>query len=96
MKPVDVERLKARWEDIEKKSAKGSAAPALLFGPDRFHPSAAGYESVARLLVPSVLERVVGRDRAERVEADHQRAAPAGIVERVPRRHGPAPGRRPG
>ena len=32
-----------------------AAAPALLFGPDRFHPSAAGYESVARLLVPSVL-----------------------------------------
>lgn len=32
-----------------------AAAPALLFGPDRFHPSAAGYESLARLLVPSVL-----------------------------------------
>lgn len=32
-----------------------AAAPALLFGPDRFHPSAAGYESLARVLVPSVL-----------------------------------------
>ena len=32
-----------------------AAAPALLFGPDRFHPSAAGYESLARTLVPSVL-----------------------------------------
>jgi hypothetical protein len=32
-----------------------AAAPALLFGPDRFHPSAAGYEALARLLVPSVL-----------------------------------------
>ena len=32
-----------------------AAAPALLFGPDRFHPSAAGYQSLARLLVPSVL-----------------------------------------
>ena len=32
-----------------------AAAPALLFGPDRFHPSAAGYERLARLLVPSVL-----------------------------------------
>ncbi|MBV9830648.1 MAG: SGNH/GDSL hydrolase family protein [Marmoricola sp.] len=32
-----------------------SAAPALLFGPDRFHPSAAGYERLARALTPSVL-----------------------------------------
>ncbi|MCW2867465.1 MAG: lipolytic enzyme family [Marmoricola sp.] len=32
-----------------------AAAPALLFGPDRFHPSAAGYEALARVLVPSVL-----------------------------------------
>jgi lysophospholipase L1-like esterase len=32
-----------------------AAAPALLFGPDRFHPSAAGYRSVAQVLLPSVL-----------------------------------------
>ncbi len=32
-----------------------AAAPALLFGPDQFHPSAAGYEALARLMVPSVL-----------------------------------------
>lgn len=31
------------------------AAPAMLFGPDRFHPSAAGYEAMAGVLVPSVL-----------------------------------------
>ncbi|HET9501425.1 MAG TPA: SGNH/GDSL hydrolase family protein [Marmoricola sp.] len=31
------------------------AAPAILFGPDRFHPSAAGYASLAAVLVPSVL-----------------------------------------
>jgi lysophospholipase L1-like esterase len=31
------------------------ASPALLFGPDRFHPSAAGYASLAGVLVPSVL-----------------------------------------
>jgi lysophospholipase L1-like esterase len=31
------------------------AAPALLFGPDKFHPSAAGYRSLAGVLVPSVL-----------------------------------------
>ena len=31
----DVARLTAQWEDIEKKSAKGSSAPALLYGePD--------------------------------------------------------------
>lgn len=31
------------------------AAPAMLFGPDRFHPSAAGYEAMAGVLVPSIL-----------------------------------------
>jgi hypothetical protein len=32
-----------------------AAAPALFFGPDMFHPSAAGYASLAGVLVPSVL-----------------------------------------
>jgi lysophospholipase L1-like esterase len=32
-----------------------AAAPALLFGPDQFHPSAAGYRSLATVLVPSML-----------------------------------------
>ncbi len=32
-----------------------AAAPALLFGPDQFHPSAAGYEALGRVVVPSVL-----------------------------------------
>jgi lysophospholipase L1-like esterase len=41
-----------------------AAAPALFFGPDRFHPSAAGYESLARLLVPSVLS-ALGMGEAE-------------------------------
>jgi lysophospholipase L1-like esterase len=31
------------------------AAPAVLFGADRFHPSAAGYHELARVLIPSVL-----------------------------------------
>ena len=31
------------------------AAPALLFGPDRFHPSADGYQHLAAVLVPSCL-----------------------------------------
>ena len=31
-----------------------AAAPAVLFGPDQFHPSAAGYASLAGVLVPSV------------------------------------------
>src|SRR4051812_5890095 len=31
------------------------ASPALLFGPDRFHPSAAGYAALASVLVPSAL-----------------------------------------
>ena len=32
-----------------------AAAPALLFGPDRFHPSANGYASLAGVLLPSTL-----------------------------------------
>lgn len=35
-----------------------SASPATLFGPDRFHPSAAGYSSLASVLLPSVLAAV--------------------------------------
>lgn len=32
-----------------------AATPKVLFGPDRFHPSAAGYASLAAVLLPSVL-----------------------------------------
>ena len=32
-----------------------AAAPALLFGPDQFHPSAAGYQSLVAVLLPSTL-----------------------------------------
>lgn len=32
-----------------------AAAPALLFGPDQFHPSAEGYRACANVLLPSVL-----------------------------------------
>ncbi len=35
-----------------------SATPALFFGPDRFHPSAAGYATLASVLLPSVLAAV--------------------------------------
>ena len=47
------------------------AAPALLFGPDRFHPSADGYRSLADVLLPSVLA-ALGLVREEEVapEAD--------------------------
>jgi lysophospholipase L1-like esterase len=31
------------------------AAPALLFGPDQFHPSAEGYRALAEVMVPSAL-----------------------------------------
>jgi len=34
------------------------AAPALFFGPDRFHPSAKGYASLAEALIPSVLSAI--------------------------------------
>lgn len=32
-----------------------AAAPALLFGPDQFHPSADGYRQLAAVLIPSTL-----------------------------------------
>lgn len=32
-----------------------AAAPAVLFGPDRFHPSADGYRSLSQVLLPSTL-----------------------------------------
>ena len=32
-----------------------AASPSTLFGPDQFHPSAAGYRALVRLLLPSVL-----------------------------------------
>lgn len=32
-----------------------AAAPALLFGPDHFHPSVSGYRSLAQVLLPSTL-----------------------------------------
>jgi lysophospholipase L1-like esterase len=32
-----------------------AADPAVLFGPDQFHPSAAGYRALANVLLPSVL-----------------------------------------
>jgi lysophospholipase L1-like esterase len=35
-----------------------SASPKLFFGEDRFHPSAAGYSSLASVLLPSVLAAV--------------------------------------
>ncbi len=35
-----------------------AATPKVLFGPDRFHPSAAGYSSLASVLLPSLLAAV--------------------------------------
>jgi lysophospholipase L1-like esterase len=35
-----------------------AAAPALLFGPDQFHPSADGYRSLTGVLLPSLLAAV--------------------------------------
>lgn len=46
------------------------AAPAVLFGPDRFHPSAAGYQALANVLLPSALAALGhGVEAVERPEA---------------------------
>ena len=46
------------------------AAPALLFGPDRFHPSAEGYRALAEVLVPERAQRAgLRRGRAAGVPA---------------------------
>lgn len=45
------------------------AAPAVLFGPDRFHPSGAGYRALADVLLPSALAALgLGLDADERPE----------------------------
>ncbi|HET6938021.1 MAG TPA: SGNH/GDSL hydrolase family protein [Nocardioides sp.] len=46
-----------------------AAAPALLFGPDQFHPSAAGYRSLAAVLLPSTLA-VLGLMPEDEAEPD--------------------------
>ena len=44
-----------------------AAAPAVLFGPDQFHPSAEGYRSLVQVLLPSTLAALglVPDDEAE-------------------------------
>jgi lysophospholipase L1-like esterase len=45
------------------------AAPALFFGPDRFHPSAEGYRALADVLLPSALAALgLGPDAVEGTE----------------------------
>ncbi len=44
-----------------------AAVPGVMFGPDRFHPSAAGYASLASVLLPSVLAAVGVVPSEERV-----------------------------
>lgn len=44
-----------------------AAAPAVLFGPDQFHPSAEGYRALAEVLLPSALNELgLGADEPER------------------------------
>ncbi|WP_043642581.1 SGNH/GDSL hydrolase family protein [Nocardioides alkalitolerans] len=45
------------------------AAPALLFGPDQFHPSADGYAQMAAVLLPSVLAALGEAPEDERLPA---------------------------
>lgn len=47
--------------------AEFRAQPGFFFGPDKFHPSAAGYAALAAVLVPSTLAAIglVGDDEAD-------------------------------
>lgn len=51
-----------------------AAAPKVLFGPDQFHPSAAGYAALAQALQPSVLAALgvvePGEESPERARGD--------------------------
>jgi lysophospholipase L1-like esterase len=49
-----------------------AAAPALLFGPDRFHPSADGYRRLAEVLLPSTLA-ALGLTRDDEAEPEAYR-----------------------
>lgn len=49
-----------------------AAAPAVLFGPDRFHPSAEGYRQLAALLLPSTLA-ALGRAPEDELEPEAYR-----------------------
>ena len=49
-----------------------AAAPALLFGPDQFHPSADGYRSLAGVLIPSTVA-ALGLGPEETARPDTQR-----------------------
>ena len=51
-----------------------AAAPALLFGPDQFHPSAEGYRALAEVLVPSALNALGFGDRRARAGVRAARA----------------------
>ena len=53
------------------------AAPALLFGPDRFHPSADGYKSLAAVVLPSVLAAL---DLVREEEAAPERRRGEGVL----------------
>jgi lysophospholipase L1-like esterase len=47
-----------------------AAAPAELFGPDRFHPSPAGYRRCADAMLPALIEALDARAGASTEESD--------------------------
>ena len=80
------------------RSARSSARssrprPALLFGPDRFHPSADGYRSLAQVLLPSTLAALglIPSDEAEPEAYRGEGVLPVADRGRPGRRPRPAP-----
>ena len=62
-----------------------AAAPAMLFGPDRFHPSAEGYRSLVAVLLPSTLAALglVPDDETEAFRGEGLRSVADAAIEAV-------------
>ena len=64
-----------------------AAAPAVLFGPDQFHPSADGYQQLASVLIPSCLAELGPHPRGRGAARGlPRRGRAAGRGRRRPRR----------
>ncbi len=55
------------------------ASPAVLFGPDKFHPSVTGYAAIAKAVLPTVLAAVGVEEPGEEVLMSWKRAIESSV-----------------